>query len=127
VAWADRWFAVVLAWGGAARTRFSGRGHSAAVGSEYARPRRCPSGPRRFFGRLGDLRFARRVRVACARTTVGLGPRAFPLDPAVAGKGIRPVLRKVWAVLRALGRELLARLVRAARADEGMSTAEYAI
>nr|WP_040794117.1 DUF4244 domain-containing protein [Nocardia higoensis] len=30
-------------------------------------------------------------------------------------------------VLRGLGRELSARLVRAVRADEGMSTAEYAI
>lgn len=66
--------------------------------------------------------------VGRARTTVGLGPRALPSRHGVAGSdGARRRLRRTRAAVDSLGGRLPIRLVRAVRADDGMSTAEYAI
>lgn len=90
--------------------------------------RRAASGGPSADERVRGLDFVRRILAAHAHATACRGPRAFSVRSGDRRRhSARSMLRMTRAALGRIGTELRIRLVRAVRADDGMSTAEYAI
>src|SRR5690606_24339660 len=80
-----------------------------------------PRRPMRSARGRGGTEWPRRV---AGKRIAGCGARARTFA-AARWTSARPLRRKAWYVLRSLARKLATRLAGAARADDGMSTAEY--